>query len=82
MGSKRESIAPASWNDNEKAAAWLCAPSVWKAYADSSIVGSYAIGAPSIEMYVASYNDVAHNNGTAKGGLSTEYSATRDISIK
>ena len=25
-------------------------------------------------MYVASYNDVAHNNGTAKGGLSTEYS--------
>ena len=28
-------------------------------------------------MYVASYNDVAHNNGTAKGGLSTEYS-TKD----
>ena len=66
---KRESIAPASWNDNEKAAAWLCAPSVWKDYADSNISGSYAIGAPSIEMYVASYNDVAHNNGTAKGGL-------------
>ena len=63
-----------SWNSNEKAAAWLCAPSQWTAYADSSIVGSYAIGAPSAEMYVASYNDVAHNNGTAKGGLSTEYS--------
>ena len=29
-------------------------------------------------MYVASYNDVAHNNGTAKGGLSTEYS-TKDV---
>jgi len=28
-------------------------------------------------MYVASYNDVAHNNGTSKGGLSTEYS-TKD----
>ena len=64
-----------SWNSNEKAAAWLCAPSVWKDYADSNISGSYAIGAPSVEMYVASYNDVAHNNGTAKGGLSTEYSA-------
>ena len=66
-----------SWNSNEKAAAWLCAPSVWKDYADSNISGSYAIGAPSVEMYVASYNDVAHNNGTAKDGLSTEYS-TKD----
>ena len=28
-------------------------------------------------MYVASYNDVSHNSGTAKGGLSTEYS-TKD----
>ena len=74
---KRGSIAPASWNNNEKAAAWLCAPSQWTAYADSSIEGSYAIGGPSAEMYVASYNDVAHNNGTAKGGLSTEYS-TKD----
>ena len=74
---KRGSIAPASWNSNEKATAWLCAPSQWTAYADSSIEGSYAIGGPSAEMYVASYNDVAHNNGTAKGGLSTEYS-TKD----
>ena len=65
-----------SWNSNEKAAAWLCAPSVWKAYADSSIVGSYAIGAPSAEMFVASYNDVSHDKGTAKGGVSTEYRAT------
>ena len=65
-----------SWKNNEKAAAWLCAPSQWTAYADSSIVGSYAIGAPSAEMYVASYNDVAHNNGTAKDKLSTEYRAT------
>ena len=70
---KRGSLQ-SSWNSNEKAAAWLCAPSQWTAYADSSIEGSYAIGGPSVEMYVASYNDVAHNNGTAKGGLSTEYS--------
>ena len=68
--------AKSEWKENEKAAAWLCAPSVWKDYADSNISGSYAIGAPSVEMYVASYNDVAHNNGTAKGGLSTEYRAT------
>ena len=57
---KRGSIAPASWNNNERAAAWLCSPSQWTAYADSSIVGSYAIGGPGIEMYVASYNDVPH----------------------
>ena len=68
--------AKSEWKENEKAAAWLCAPSVWKAYADSSIVGSYAIGAPSAEMFVASYNDVSHDKGTAKGGVSTEYRAT------
>ena len=69
--------AKSEWKENEKAAAWLCAPSQWTAYADSSIEGSYAIGGPSAEMYVASYNDVAHNNGTAKDKLSTEYRATR-----
>ena len=52
--------AKSEWKENEKAAAWLCAPSVWKDYADSNISGSYAIGGPSAEMYVASYNDVAH----------------------
>ena len=72
---QRGSIAPASWNNNERAAAWLCSPSQWTDYLDST-KATYAIGAPSVEMYVASYNDVAHNNGTAKGGLSTEYRAT------
>ena len=28
-------------------------------------------------MYVASYNDVKHDTGTAKGGLSAEYSTKR-----
>ena len=73
---KRGSIAPASWNRNERAAAWLCSPSQWTDYLDST-KATYAIGGPSAEMYVASYNDVAHTNGTAKGGLSTEYS-TKD----
>ena len=73
---KRGSIAPANWNNNERAAAWLCSPSQWTDYLDST-KATYAIGAPSVEMYVASYNDVSHNSGTAKGGLSTEYS-TKD----
>ena len=68
--------AKSEWEENEKAAAWLCAPSQWTAYADSNIEGSYAIGGPSAEMYVASYNDVSHDKGTAKGGVSTEYRAT------
>ena len=72
---QRGSIAPASWNKNERAAAWLCSPSQWTDYLDST-KATYAIGAPSVEMYVASYNDVAHNDGTAKGGVSTEYRAT------
>ena len=70
---QRGSIAPESWNNNERAAAWLCSPSQWTDYVDDTKV-QYAIGGPSIEMYVASYNDVKHEVGTKKGSLSMEYS--------
>ena len=49
-----------SWNYNEHAAAWLCSPSQWTTYVDSS-KANYAIGGPSVEMYVKSYNQVSHN---------------------
>ena len=55
----RGTVAQSSWNDNEKASAWLCAPSQWTTYVDST-KATYAIGGPSVEMYVASYNDVPH----------------------
>ena len=42
-------------NDNEKAVAWLCDPSKWTAYCDTD-KANYAIGGPSVEMYVKSYN--------------------------
>ena len=42
-------------NDNEQAAAWLCDPSKWTAYCDTD-KANYAIGGPSVEMYVKSYN--------------------------
>ena len=42
-------------NTNEKAAAWLCDPSKWTAYCDTD-KANYAIGGPSVEMYVKSYN--------------------------
>ena len=74
---QRGSIAPASWNNNERVAGWLCSPTQWTDYLDNT-KARYAIGGPSAEMYVASYNDVAHSTGTVKGGLSTEYS-TRDV---
>ena len=70
---KRGSIAPASWNKNERAAAWLCSPSQWTDYLDST-KATYAIGAPSVEMYVASYNDVPHTKGNYK--LGATYRAT------
>ena len=73
---QRGSIAPISWNDNERAAGWLCSPSQWEKYVDDT-KATYAIGGPSTEMYIASYNDVKHDTGTAKGGLSAEYS-TKD----
>ena len=56
-----------SWNNNEKAAALLCSPSQWTSYVDSS-KANYAIGGPSVEMYVASYNQVSHTTGNYKLG--------------
>ena len=75
---QKGTINKSNLNNNEKAAAWLCAPSQWTNYADSSIKGSYAIGGPSVEMYVKSYNDVTHSTGTAKNGLSIE-SSTKNV---
>lgn len=43
------------FNGNEQAAAWLCDPSKWTAYCDTD-KANYAIGGPSVEMYVKSYN--------------------------
>ena len=42
-------------NKNEQAAAGLCDPSKWTAYCDTD-KANYAIGGPSVEMYVKSYN--------------------------
>ena len=56
-----------SWNNNEKAAALLCSPSQWTSYVDSS-KANYAIGGASVEMYVASYNQVSHTTGNYKLG--------------
>ena len=53
-GEKR-GTSESSWNSNEKASAWLCDPSKWTAYCNSD-KANYAIGGPSVEMYVKSYN--------------------------
>ena len=42
-------------NPNEQVVAWLCDPSKWTAYCDTD-KANYAIGGPSVEMYVKSYN--------------------------
>ena len=62
-----------SWNYNERVAAWLCSPSKWTTYCDTS-KANYAIGAPTAEMYVASYNQVSHTTGNYK--LGATYRAT------
>ncbi len=62
-----------SWNFNEYAAAWLCSPSKWTTYCDTS-KANYAIGSPTAEMYVASYNQVSHTTGNYK--LGATYGAT------
>ena len=54
----------ATWNANEHEAAWLCSPSKWTKYKNSS--ANYAIGSPSTEMYCDSYNSVNHTTGNYK----------------
>ena len=71
---QRGTVAQSSWNNNEKAAAWLCAPSQWTTYVDNT-KATYAIGAPSAEMYVASYNDVPHTE-VGNNTLSLECNST------
>ena len=45
----------ANWNENAKAAAYLCDTSKWTEYYDET-KANYAIGGPSIELYIDSYN--------------------------
>ena len=70
----RGTVAQSSWNDNEKTSAWLCAPSQWTTYVDST-KANYATGAPSADMYVASYNDVSHTE-VGNNTLSLECDST------
>lgn len=66
--------ATSVWNANERAAAWLSAPSVWKRYSNGlSTKVKYVIASPSAEMYVASYNQVPHN-GVGNNKLALKYS--------
>lgn len=75
----------ATWNTNEKAAAYLCSPVFtngegtvqnstlpWASYYNAEYA-NYVIGGPSAEMYVKSYNQVPH---TPDNEFSAEYSAT------
>ena len=59
----------ATWNANEHEAAWLCSPSQWTKYKNSS--ANYAIGSPSTEMYCDSYNSVNHT--TVNNKLTCQY---------
>lgn len=59
-------------NSNEQAAAWLCDPSKWTAYCDTD-KANYAIGGPSVEMYVKSYNQT-HGDGA----LGCQYQTNND----
>ena len=46
--------------NNEKAVAWLCNPANWTNYKTAEV--DYAIGAPSVEMYMKAYNVWKDNN--------------------
>ena len=46
--------------DNEKGVAWLCNPANWTNYKTAE--ADYAIGSPSVEMYMKAYNVWKDNN--------------------
>ena len=69
-GEKR-GTSESSWKSNEKASAWLCDPSKWTAYCDSD-KANYAIGGPSVEMYVKSYNQT-HGDDALGCQYQTDY---------
>lgn len=50
-------------NDNAKAVAYLMNQEVWKDYKDSEGKASYAIGGPTLELFVNSYNATAEEEG-------------------
>lgn len=52
-------------NDNKhKAVAYLCNPNHWTAFKTSSISNSYAVGGPTYELFIASWNKVKSTNIT------------------
>ena len=51
-----------SMNDNAKAVAYLMDQEVWDEYKDSNGNASYAIGGPTLELYMNSYNAAAIAN--------------------
>jgi len=73
-----------TWNNNEKATAWLCDPNnfteKYKPTGELANKVKYVIGAPGVEMYVKSYNQTHPGgytyNGTKYGELGATYSAT------
>ena len=80
--SEKDAEGNVTWNINEQAAAYLCSPVnssnvsttslPWKNYFNAEYA-DYVIGAPSVEMYIKSYNQVPH---TPDNEFSAEYSAT------
>ncbi len=47
-------------NENEKACVWLCDPEVWNEYKTNN--SSYAIGSPSVGMYMKAFNQWKDND--------------------
>ena len=62
---------------NEKAASWLADPTVWTKYGNNATNSNvnYAIGAPTVELYLASYNKSFGKNYKCRiGGSGYQYS--------
>ena len=68
-----------TWNDNERATAWLCDPDNFTKYKDKTgelaSKVKYVIGAPGVEMYVKSYNQTHPSGYNSYGLLKATYTS-------
>ena len=68
-----------TWNDNERATAWLCDPDNFTKYKDKTgelaSKVNYVIGAPGVVMYVKSYNQTHPSGYNSYGLLKATYTS-------
>jgi len=69
-------------NYRSQAAAYLCDPAAWDDYvSDSAPAGTFAVGGPTKELLVLSWNAAKDNGGTGAPTVAAEWNDSSDVSV-